>query len=230
MRAFLVELAAMIDRVRLIAIVSVVAGTVVLASILGGDRGISIGDGGWVILVGITLSSAYQVFESRRQAGRPDAGTWGLATAAGIVLAFAAFGAVALLLGPVVATTPVLADNPVPLAIVAWVLLGAGAVAWQRGSQRRAIVAALALSMGMILGGVAALRGDTDWGPVAVLAILLGLGLFVAAGGAGWQRWWQGRTAGVAPAPAPALSPAAPRRTAEPKGSKRARRDRGRRR
>ena len=228
MRAFLAELRAMVDRVRLFAILSLVAGAVVLASLLGGDGGISIGDGGWVILVGITLSSAYQVFESRRQAGRPDAGTWGLATAAGIVLAFAAFGMVALLLGPVVAATPVLADNPVPLAIVAWVLLGAGAVAWQRGSQRRAIAIALALSMGMILGGVAALRGDAGWGPVAVLAILLGLGLFVAAGGAGWQQWWQGRIAAVAPA-APAAS-AAQRRTADPKGSKRARRDRGRRR
>ncbi len=229
MRALLAELAAMVDRVRLAAISSFVAGAIVLAALLAGNPGIRIGDGGWIILVGITVASAYQVSGSRRRAGRPDAGTWGLATGGGLLIAFAAFGAVSFLLQPVVTSTPVLADNPVPLAVLAWVLLGAGAVAWQRGSQHRAIAAALVLSMGTILAGVAVLRDGTSWGPAAIIAVVGGLIVFFAAGGAGFQQWSRASPSGPARAAAPAAPGTRPRKS-NPQGARRARRNRGRQR
>jgi hypothetical protein len=227
-RAFLTELVAMIDRVRAVSIVLIVAGAVILAALLAGNPGIWIGDGGWIILVGFTVSAAYQVYENRGRAGRPDASTWGLATAGGLVLAFAAFGTASLLLRPLVTSTPVLADNAVALAVVAWVLLGAGVVTWQRGAQGRAIAAAMALAIGTVLGSVAALRTGAIWEPVAIVVLLLGLGIFVAAGSAGWQQWNRGRGPGSLERASAVSSPAtrAGRQTQQP--SKRARRNRRR--
>ncbi len=217
----------MVDRVRAVAIACIVAGALMLAVLLAGNPGLWIGDGGWIILIGLITSAAYQVYESRQQAGRADAGTWGLAAAVGLVLAFAILAGLSLLLQPVVSDTPLLADNPVPIAILAWLLLAAGAVAWQRDPQRRAIAATLAVSIGIILGGVAALRSDADWGPIPVIAILIGLGFFFAAAGAGLQQ--RSRTGATEQAhPVIAAAPAMQARRSHPQASKRARRNRRR--
>lgn len=225
MRAFLVELMAMIDRARVAAIASFVAGAVVLAALLAGNPAISIGDGGWIIAVGIVLSSAYQVYASRRLAGRPDAGSWGLATGAGLAVAITAFWALSILLRPVVQTSSPVSGNQVALAVIAWALLSLGAVLWARGRQHRTTTFALAISMGAILGGAAALRAGGTWTPIALLALLVGLGVFMAAAFPSYQARFGGRLTAAAQSramPAPTPTPRTrPHKAAEPRPVKR---------
>lgn len=171
----------MLDRDRVVAILFVVAGTLVLAAVPTGSNGMAIGDGAWIIVAGITFSAGWQVYSRRREADRPDPGRWGLAAAAGVLLATAAFLGAMLVLGPVVEANPTLAGNPVPIAVTAWALLTTGAVLWARGRQQRTTTLALAVSMGTILGGVSALRAGGTWTPLALIALFVGLGVFTAA-------------------------------------------------
>lgn len=225
MGAFLVELRAILDRDRVVATGCVAAGAVVLAALLAGNPGITIGDGGWIVVAGITFSAAYQVYSSRRDAGRPDAGPWGLAAGAGLILAIAAFWAATFLLRPIVEASPTLAGNPVPLAVVVWVLLSLGAVLWARGRQQRGTALALAISMGTILGGVAALRAGGTWTPVAMIALLLGFGVFMVAVAPGYRARFGGSAVQTPqPEAAPPPQARAPVRKADPRSVKRGRR------
>lgn len=223
MRAFVVELMAIVDRVRVAAVASFVAGAVVLAALLAGNPSISVGDGAWIVVVGLVLSAAYQVFSTRRAAGRPDAGAWGMATGIALAVAVAAFWALSILFRPAVETSSLVSGNQVALAVVAWALLSLGAVLWARGRQHRTTALALAVSMGAILGGAAGLRAGETWTPVALLAVLVGMGVFTAAVFPSYQARFGGRVTGVTKpdaAPAPARAPASragTRRTAEPR-------------
>jgi len=205
-----------------VAIGCVVAGLAVLAVLLAGNPGISIGDGGWVILAGITVSSAFQVYLGRREAGRPDSATWGLATGAGLALSIAAVWVTSLLLRPLAEASPAVSGNPVPIAVLAWLLLSLGVVIWARGRQRRTTAAVLAASMGAILAGMAGLRAGETWTPVAVVVLLVGLGVFMAAVLPGYQARFGGRATQAAQpviAPGPQVrNPARPAGTAAPQG------------
>jgi hypothetical protein len=191
-RAFLVELGAIVDRVRAVAIACFVAGAIVVAMLLAANPAISIGDGGWIILAGITVSSAWQVYTGRREAGRPEPAAWGAATAAGLVLAIGGVWGLSLLLRPAVEGGS-LAANPGPAAVAGWLVPSLGAVLWARGRQQRSIVAVLALSLGTVLAAAAALRTDAIWAPIAVIVLLLGLGVFISVATLGLQERARGR-------------------------------------